>query len=108
MKTNRKYEAHRAARIADIERRGRDAGKYHVISDAKLARDLRPRTLADVYRENHAGRAEHRIERYVPRSDVDALRAEYLAWCESRRHEPHPASIDPDHPAAAARLGVGR
>ena len=93
----------------------RQPSKYYVISDAQLKRDLKPRTLRDVYRENRALRGVER--RYVPRNfgetdsggdfdglggghkgSMSGLREEYLAWCANRGHTPHPASLDSDHP----------
>lgn len=79
----------------------RDTGRYFVVSDVQLKRDLRGRTLADVYRENAAGR---RPDCRVVARSVTA--DEYLTWCAARGHEPHPASIDPEHPIAKQRLGL--
>jgi len=89
----------------------RSPARYWVISDAQLKRDLRPRTIKDVYRENRALRGIER--KYVPRNfgetdsggnfdglgiDRRSLRSEYLEWCAARGHVPHPASVDSDHP----------
>lgn len=94
----------------------RAPSRYFIVSDAQLKRDLRGRTLADVYRENRALRGVER--RYVPRWECGdvcdgglrvtsphlTLKREYLMWCKARNHTPHPASIDPDHPWNAHRL----
>lgn len=96
----------------------RAPSRYWVISDAQLKRDLRGRTLADVYRENKTGRYTN--EKYTPRQQVTAwnssrreyeevtvgglgdrpgeIAAEYRAWCKAKGHTPHPASIDSSHP----------
>ena len=104
----------------------RSPGRYYVVSDVQLKRDLKGRTLAHVYRENRALRGPEK--RYVPKHRTYGLirknkysepeygegisgglgehggpffptiRDEYLAWCKSRNHTPHPASLDPDHP----------
>ena len=80
----------------------RETSRYYVISDAQLKRDLKPRTLADIYRENAAGR------RYDARSIKKGgeAAAEYATWCQARGHVPHPASIDPEHPVAKQRESV--
>lgn len=89
----------------------RSPAKYWVISDAQLKRDLKGRTIKDVYRENRAGR-EACSGKYVPQwfdgirthgglqaSHVgDTVRERYMAECMARNHTPHPASIDSDHP----------
>lgn len=87
----------------------RNPAKYWVISDAQLKRDLKGRTIKDVYRENRAGR-EACSGKYEPRtmdsptialgprSGNGRLREEYLEWCWQRKHIPHPASLDSDHP----------
>ena len=80
----------------------RQPTKYRVVSDAQLKRDLRGRTISDIYRENAAGRRFDKCERNV---GVAAEQA-YAAWCSERKHKPHPASIDPDHPIAMQRLGL--
>lgn len=96
----------------------RQPSRYWVVSDGQLARDLKPRTLADVYRENRAGR-EAPKHRYVPRYQLPhminesagglfdrrpgSILDEYLEWCRQRGHTPHPASIDSDHPMHAAQ-----
>lgn len=105
----------------------RSPAKYWVISNTQLKRDLRPRTLKDVYRENRALRGVE--QSYVPKHTAHgalraaswahratmgrgtfgglgitpggrtvSIEAEYLADCAARGHIPHPASIDPDHP----------
>jgi hypothetical protein len=87
----------------------RNPAKYWVISDAQLKRDLKGRTIKDVYRENRAGR-EACSGKYEPRTmdgpsiatgprkGNPSLREEYLEWCATRGHTPHLASIDSDHP----------
>jgi len=105
MVASKGYEARKAARAAELMRHLRAPmsphGVYWTVSDAQLKRDLRPRTLRDVYRENKVGREEvaplssgprHHVDKW---GNVDA--SAYLAWCESIGHTPHPASIDPDH-----------
>ena len=77
--------------------------QYWIVSDAQLARDLKPRRLADVYRENRAGR-EYRKPARDARDDL----AKYKAWCRATGHTPHPGSIDPDHPINATRLRMPR
>lgn len=122
----------------------RQPSRYYVVSDAQLARDLRPRTLADVYRENRLaqGRVEekyrprqhdkhvtwierdHSVQGYTPSKGglgVNPVRLriggsacnvqlsiedEYITWCKSRGHVPHPASLDPNHPVAKQREGL--
>ena len=104
-------------------------GRYWIISDAQLKRDLRGRTIDDVYRENRAKRGPE--PRYTPKHDAYGaikrtpygdveygvrscgglgitaphftVREEYLAWCAARGHTPHPASIDSDHPMHKAQ-----
>lgn len=93
--------------------RARDRYWHH-----KLARDLKPRTLSEVYRENRLGR-DPLAGRYRPRfqkTDTNiagglwdapragSIRDEYLEWCAERNHTPHPASLDPTHPQNAHRL----
>ena len=89
----------------------RNPAKYWVISDAQLKRDLKGRTLKDVYRENRAGR-EACSGKYEPRwfdgvmthggimgtMRGDTIRERYMAECMARNHTPHLASIDSDHP----------
>ena len=89
----------------------RNPTKYWVISDAQLKRDLKGRTLKDVYRENRAGR-ETLPGKYEPRwfdgvmthggimgiMRGDTIRERYMAECMARNHTPHLASIDSDHP----------
>lgn len=72
----------------------RSPGRYWIVSDAQLARDLRPRTLRDIYRENARGRRN--IEAYRPKAGAGA-ESEYRAWCKARGHVPHPASLDSGH-----------
>lgn len=103
----------------------RAATRYHVVSDVQLQRDLRGRTIADVYRENRALRGPE--YRYVPKhmltlwdsakrenrptvcgglyaaAQHQTIEDEYLAWCKARNHTPHPASIDSDHPMHAGQ-----
>lgn len=79
----------------------RSPGAYYIVSDAQLARDLRGRTVKDIYRENAAGR---RPDLRVGPATVD--KSAYLQWCQQRGHTPHPASIDPDHPIAKQREGL--
>ena len=83
----------------------RDPARYWVISDAQLARDLRlngkGRTIEDVYRENRACR-ERPKDRRCYQSDLPA----YQAWCKAKGHEPHPASLDAEHPIARQREGL--
>ena len=81
----------------------REPARYWVVTDAQLARDLKPRTLKTVYAENRALRGVER--RYVPNNFSGGglgmgtdPEAEYLAWCKAKGHTPHPASLDPDHP----------
>jgi hypothetical protein len=94
----------------------RNPSKYWVISDAQLKRDLKGRSIKDVYRDNHAGRIRDMaisdkgavmgvyysapFGKYEPRQEdaKDSLRNEYLAECAARGHTPHLASIDSDHP----------
>jgi hypothetical protein len=106
----------------------RNPAKYWVISDAQLKRDLKGRTIKDVYRENRAGR-EACNGKYVPRWEtesangggldqtvrsyggkpvVPSLCEEYLAECKARNHTPHPASIDSDHPLNCHREKMPR
>lgn len=84
-----------------------------------LARDLQPRTLADIYRENRAGRVVLN-GKYVPCHDTGysikggifgerripfaSMAKAYEAWCKKRKHKPHPASLDPEHPINRWRL----
>ena len=86
----------------------RDPSRYWIVSDAQLARDLKPRTLRTIYAENRRGR-DALAGSYVARWETGYsnggglfggadIKAEYLAWCKARNHTPHPASIDPDHP----------
>jgi hypothetical protein len=87
-----------AMTIDQMRRRPTHKGSegYWIVSDAQLARDLRPRKLSDVYRENKIGRERVDYPTPVARNfNVDL--AKYEAWCESIGHTPHPASIDPDH-----------
>lgn len=97
------YEQRRATRMAQLERQLRQSAKYLVISDKQLKRDLKERTLDDVYRDNRQDRGTPRSRR-----TFDADLAAYKAWCKSRKHVPHPASITPEHPIALQRLGIGR
>lgn len=60
-----------------------------------VARDLRPRTIDQVYAENRAGR---RVSLTCPPLQGDAAAVAYKAWCKSRKHKPHPASLDRNHP----------
>jgi hypothetical protein len=91
--TRKQYEARRAAR----QRAGLAAlcqpDRYWTVSPEKLASDLKYR-----YRKQAA---KPLVE---PPRCVAA--DEYLRWCKSRKHTPHPASIDADHPIARQRLGV--
>jgi len=107
----------------------RQPGKYWVVSDAQLKRDLAGRTLKDVYRDNHAGRMtianwgtqySPSFGKYEPRTmngpsiahgprcGNQTLLQEYLADCYARGHTPHPASIDSDHPRNCHREKMPR
>lgn len=83
----------------------REPAHYWVISDAQLKRDLRGRTIEDVYRENRAKRGPE--PRLVARCaapgtrDWDALLDDYDRFMRELRGpkwRPHPASVDPEHP----------
>lgn len=120
-----KVEEHVAPTLQSL----RASSRYWVISDAQLARDLKGRTLADVYRDNHTAQPGSRLPTYRPRGINDrslafyggretyghgananrtkthpkplTLAEEYAAWCEERGHTPHPASLDRSHPINA-------
>ena len=79
----------------------RNASRYWI---RDVERDLKPRTIKQIYAENRAGRTV--TGAYRPRTDTGNLEAEYLAWCKAKKHKPHPASIDPEHPVAQQRLGL--
>ncbi len=79
----------------------RQPSQYNIISDAQLARDLKGRTLRDIYRENRAHRGRPNDGRCY-QSDLAA----YQAWCKAKGHEPHPASLDAEHPIARQREGL--
>lgn len=114
----------RGENVAPTLHQLRSPSRYWVISDVQLKRDLRGRTLDDIYRENRAKRG---VEgRYQPRTVNDqsmafcggrqlpghvsnenrrkacplplTLAEEYAEWCKARGHTPHPASVDPAHP----------
>lgn len=101
----------------------RSPTRYHVVSDAQLARDLKGRTLADVYRDNKVGRGDPPMK-YVPKFETTVYKdkvltptcagglfavhtprgtiaGEYRKHCEDRGHTPHPASLDRTHPINA-------
>ena len=103
----------------------RAPSRYWVVSDAQLKRDLKPRTLSDVYRENKVGRGEPSMK-YIPKSEAEvwdaarnahvsevfnglfgvhrprgSIAGEYRKHCEERGHKPHPASLDRAHPINA-------
>lgn len=100
----------------------RATSRYWVISDVQLKRDLKGRTLADVYRDNKVGRGWGcelaKLGPYEPKcmlnnkvrgglfgtTQAKTIEDEYLAWCKERGHTPHPASLDPDHPQNVHRL----
>lgn len=79
----------------------RNPSQYNIVSDAQLKRDLRGRTISDVYRENRARRTPNTVRR-----DYNSDLAAYQAWLSERKHVPHPASIDPEHPIAKQREGL--
>lgn len=99
----------------------RQPGKYWIVSDSQLKRDLAGRTIKDVYRENRRLRG---VERgYTPRWEIDSqcggglfnptnnsptIADEYRAHCLARNHTPHPASVDSDHAQNVHRLKAPR
>jgi hypothetical protein len=91
--TRKQYEARRLARSRAALSALCQPDRYWSVSPEKLAADLKYR-----YRKRAA---KPLVE--PPRCVSTEA---YLAWCKSRKHTPHPASIDPDHPIARQRLGV--
>ena len=80
----------------------RNSSRYWIVSDAQLKRDLKgPPSIDDIYRLNRAGR-----EFAAKARDYAADLARYQAWCEAKGHEPHPGSIDSEHPIARQREGM--
>lgn len=82
--------------IADLRR----ASQYWI---RDVERDLKPRTLKQVYAENH-NNDNGRMSGYEIGQYIKGLKEEYLAWCKKRRHKPHPGSLDPEHPINKYRL----
>lgn len=90
--TPKQYEARKRARAKETLDSLRQPSRYWI---RDVNRDLKPRTLKQVFAENRRGREVSFA--FVPKQGEEA-RQEYLAWAKRRGHTPHPASLDWDHP----------
>lgn len=92
----------------------RNPARYWVVSAVKLQRDLKPRTLDDVYRENRAGRivvspacvAQTARPGTRDWDNLLHLYGAYMRKLRGKKWKPHPASVDPEHPIAKQREGL--